>query len=155
MDNYEVVKQIGSGSFGSVSTVKRKSDGKLLVWKELSYGEFCEQLVDWDLDTVNEWHTHSFHLSNILNTLFLTPRFRSNEWEGEGSACCGSQHPSWASSPLHRSLLWSVSEFFHFSVSLHPISLPTHSTISLHSTPPHPIPPNPTQPNPIQSNPTE
>tara|TARA_B110000971_G_C19785594_1_gene397371 strand:+ start:342 stop:482 length:141 start_codon:yes stop_codon:yes gene_type:complete len=46
MDNYEVVKQIGSGSFGSVSTVKRKSDGKLLVWKELSYGEFCEQLVD-------------------------------------------------------------------------------------------------------------
>mmetsp|Transcript_10744 Transcript_10744/g.20985 ORF Transcript_10744/g.20985 Transcript_10744/m.20985 type:complete len:308 (+) Transcript_10744:2518-3441(+) len=37
MDKYEVLKQIGKGSFGTVAKVKRKSDGKVLVWKELIY----------------------------------------------------------------------------------------------------------------------
>lgn len=38
MDAYEVVGTLGKGSFGVVSRVRRKSDGKLLVWKEMDYG---------------------------------------------------------------------------------------------------------------------
>lgn len=43
MDNYVVQEVIGSGSFGTVSKVKRKTDGKLLVWKELNYGKMSEK----------------------------------------------------------------------------------------------------------------
>lgn len=32
-----------TGSFGSVSKIKRKSDGRILVWKELSYGRMNEK----------------------------------------------------------------------------------------------------------------
>jgi hypothetical protein len=38
LDAYEVVCAIGRGSFGSVSKVVRKADGRVLVWKELCYG---------------------------------------------------------------------------------------------------------------------
>lgn len=31
------------GSFGVVSKIKRKSDGKVLVWKELNYGKMNEK----------------------------------------------------------------------------------------------------------------
>ena len=31
------------GSFGMVSKIKRKSDGKILVWKELNYGKMSEK----------------------------------------------------------------------------------------------------------------
>ena len=37
MDKYEVVCEIGKGSFGTVSKIKRKSDKKILIWKELNY----------------------------------------------------------------------------------------------------------------------
>ena len=37
MDKYEVVCEIGKGSFGTVSKIKRKSDKKKLIWKELKY----------------------------------------------------------------------------------------------------------------------
>jgi len=40
---YEVVTAIGKGSFGVVSKIKRKSDGKVLVWKELDYGRMNEK----------------------------------------------------------------------------------------------------------------
>jgi NIMA (never in mitosis gene a)-related kinase 2 len=43
MDNYEVLQNIGKGSFGVVSKIKRKSDGKILVWKELNYGKMSER----------------------------------------------------------------------------------------------------------------
>lgn len=43
MENYELVSHIGKGSFGVVSKVRRKSDGKLLVWKELDYGKMSEK----------------------------------------------------------------------------------------------------------------
>ena len=43
MDNYEVIANIGKGSFGVVAKVKRKSDGKILVWKELNYGKMSER----------------------------------------------------------------------------------------------------------------
>ena len=32
MEKYELIENIGKGSFGVVSKVKRKTDGKLLVW---------------------------------------------------------------------------------------------------------------------------
>jgi len=33
----------GVGSFGLVSKIKRKSDGQILVWKELNYGKMNEK----------------------------------------------------------------------------------------------------------------
>ena len=38
MDAYEIVGTLGKGSFGVVSRVRRKADGKMLVWKEMDYG---------------------------------------------------------------------------------------------------------------------
>lgn len=43
MDRYEKIKDIGKGSFGKVSLVKRKQDGKILVWKELAYGKMSDK----------------------------------------------------------------------------------------------------------------
>lgn len=43
MENYEVISQIGKGSFGVVSKIRRKSDNKILVWKELNYGNMSER----------------------------------------------------------------------------------------------------------------
>jgi hypothetical protein len=43
MENYEVVGLIGKGSFGSVSKIRRKSDGRTLVWKEMNYGQMEEK----------------------------------------------------------------------------------------------------------------
>ena len=43
MENYEIISQIGKGSFGIVSKIRRKSDSKLLVWKELNYGKMGER----------------------------------------------------------------------------------------------------------------
>ena len=43
MDNYEKIANIGKGSFGYVSKIRRKSDGRVLVWKELNYGKMNEK----------------------------------------------------------------------------------------------------------------
>jgi serine/threonine protein kinase len=55
MDNYERLQEIGKGilslslinfllgSYGSVYKIKRKSDGQILVWKELDYGRMSER----------------------------------------------------------------------------------------------------------------
>lgn len=43
MDNYEKIEDIGKGSFGVVTKIRRKSDGKLFVWKELNYGKMSEK----------------------------------------------------------------------------------------------------------------
>jgi NIMA (never in mitosis gene a)-related kinase len=43
MENYEKISDIGKGSFGAVSKIKRKQDGKVLVWKELNYGKMSEK----------------------------------------------------------------------------------------------------------------
>ena len=42
-EKYEWVAEIGKGSFGSVSKIKRRSDGRTLVWKELNYGKMSEK----------------------------------------------------------------------------------------------------------------
>ena len=38
MENYEILEHLSTGSYGKVSKVRRKSDGKTLVSKELYYG---------------------------------------------------------------------------------------------------------------------
>ena len=43
MENYELICQIGKGNFGSISKIIRKSDQKVLVWKELDYGQMSEK----------------------------------------------------------------------------------------------------------------
>lgn len=42
LDDYEVLGTIGSGSYGTCKKIKRKKDGKALVWKEMDYGEMSE-----------------------------------------------------------------------------------------------------------------
>ena len=42
-EDYCVLNSIGTGSFGSVSKVKRKSDDKVLVWKEINFGKMSEK----------------------------------------------------------------------------------------------------------------
>jgi len=43
MENYELISHIGKGSFGLVSKVRRKTDGRIYVWKELNYGGMSEK----------------------------------------------------------------------------------------------------------------
>ncbi|XP_029902403.1 serine/threonine-protein kinase Nek2 [Myripristis murdjan] len=42
IEDYEVLYTIGSGSYGKCQKIRRKSDGKVLVWKELDYGTMAE-----------------------------------------------------------------------------------------------------------------
>lgn len=42
VEDYEVMYTIGSGSYGRCQKIRRKSDGKVLVWKELDYGTMGE-----------------------------------------------------------------------------------------------------------------
>ncbi|KAL2082527.1 hypothetical protein ACEWY4_022345 [Coilia grayii] len=42
VEDYEVLYTIGSGSYGKCQKIQRKSDGKVLVWKELDYGTMAE-----------------------------------------------------------------------------------------------------------------
>uniref|UniRef100_A0ABI7W7A2 non-specific serine/threonine protein kinase n=1 Tax=Felis catus TaxID=9685 RepID=A0ABI7W7A2_FELCA len=41
-EDYEVLHTIGAGSYGRCQKIRRKSDGKILVWKELDYGSMTE-----------------------------------------------------------------------------------------------------------------
>ena len=39
MEKYEIICQIGRGNFGKISKIMRKSDKKILIWKELDDGQ--------------------------------------------------------------------------------------------------------------------
>ena len=43
MEKYQHMSLIGKGNFGSISKIRRVSDGKILVWKELNYGKMDEK----------------------------------------------------------------------------------------------------------------
>ena len=38
-----MLEEIGKGSFGKVHKVRRKQDGRILVWKEINYGTMSER----------------------------------------------------------------------------------------------------------------
>lgn len=59
MEQYEELETIGTGAFGKVSKVKRKSDNKILVWKELNYGTMNDQEKQQLVAEVNHIHFHS------------------------------------------------------------------------------------------------
>uniref|UniRef100_G3P677 Serine/threonine-protein kinase Nek2 n=1 Tax=Gasterosteus aculeatus TaxID=69293 RepID=G3P677_GASAC len=42
VEDYEVLFSIGSGSYGRCQKIRRKHDGKILLWKELDYGTMAE-----------------------------------------------------------------------------------------------------------------
>jgi NIMA (never in mitosis gene a)-related kinase len=43
MENYEPLEVIGSGSFGIIRKIRRRSDGKILVRKEIDYRKMSEK----------------------------------------------------------------------------------------------------------------
>ena len=58
-EKYDFIEEIGKGSFGSVSKVRRKSDGRVLVWKELNYGKMSErekQMLVSEVNILRELH---------------------------------------------------------------------------------------------------
>ncbi|XP_040207418.1 serine/threonine-protein kinase Nek2 [Rana temporaria] len=42
VEDYDMLYTIGSGSYGKCQKIRRKADGKVLVWKELDYGTMSE-----------------------------------------------------------------------------------------------------------------
>lgn len=42
LSDYDILYTIGSGSYGKCLKIRRKSDGKVLVWKEMDYGSMTE-----------------------------------------------------------------------------------------------------------------
>ncbi|XP_063774323.1 serine/threonine-protein kinase Nek2 [Pseudophryne corroboree] len=42
VEDYDVMFTIGSGSYGKCQKIRRRADGKVLVWKELDYGTMSE-----------------------------------------------------------------------------------------------------------------
>lgn len=42
-DQFDVLDTLGTGSFGTVSRIRRKADGKLFVWKEINFGNMSER----------------------------------------------------------------------------------------------------------------
>lgn len=40
--DYEVVEEIGTGTFGTCCKIRRLADGELLVWKQISYAKMNE-----------------------------------------------------------------------------------------------------------------
>ena len=53
MEKYEIICQIGRGNFGKISKIMRKSDKKILIWKELDYGQMSEKEKEQIVTEVN------------------------------------------------------------------------------------------------------
>ena len=53
MENYKFICQIGKGNFGRISKIMRKSDQKVLIWKELDYGLMSEKEKEQIVSEVN------------------------------------------------------------------------------------------------------
>ena len=64
MENYEPLSFIGKGNFGSITKIKRKVDGKILVWKEFNYGSMREKDKNRIVQEVNI--LHELHHPNIV-----------------------------------------------------------------------------------------
>ena len=53
MEKYEVIGQLGRGNFGKISKIMRKSDKKILIWKELDYSQMSEKEKEQIVTEVN------------------------------------------------------------------------------------------------------
>ena len=53
IEKYEKICDIGKGSFGIVSKVRRIADSRTLVWKELNYGKMSEKEKQMIVSEVN------------------------------------------------------------------------------------------------------
>ena len=53
LEKYEKINDIGKGSLGIVSKIRRKADGRTLVWKELNYGKMSEKEKQMIVSEVN------------------------------------------------------------------------------------------------------
>ncbi|RUS74057.1 hypothetical protein EGW08_018184 [Elysia chlorotica] len=42
LEDFEVIGTIGTGSYGTCKKIRRKKDGKVMVWKEMEYGSMTE-----------------------------------------------------------------------------------------------------------------
>lgn len=42
-DQFDVLEILGTGSYGTVSKIRRKADNKILVWKEINFGKMSEK----------------------------------------------------------------------------------------------------------------
>jgi serine/threonine protein kinase len=42
-DHYDILESLGTGAFGTVNKIRRKIDGKILVWKEINFGGMSEK----------------------------------------------------------------------------------------------------------------
>ncbi|KAK3792257.1 hypothetical protein RRG08_007337 [Elysia crispata] len=42
LEDFEVITTIGTGSYGTCKKIRRKKDGKVMVWKEMEYGSMTE-----------------------------------------------------------------------------------------------------------------
>ena len=72
-DKYEPISLIGKGNFGSITKIRRKSDGKILVWKELNYGSMKEKYrhhITSEINILKELHHPNIvkYYDNIIDT---------------------------------------------------------------------------------------
>ena len=80
LSDYEVVEEIGTGTFGTCCKIRRISDGQPLVWKQISYSKMNEaekealvrevNLLRWVQQNTDET-TENFQ-PNSESTRFLT-----------------------------------------------------------------------------------
>ena len=71
MDKYEVLSEIGKGSFGTVSKIVRKSDRQILIWKELYYEGIPEnekELISNEISLLKEMnHPNIVNQYEVIN----------------------------------------------------------------------------------------
>lgn len=69
--DYEVIQQLGVGTFGVASLVRRRSDGRDLVWKAVPYGKMDDrrrQLLEREVELLQELsHPHIVHYESCIN----------------------------------------------------------------------------------------
>ena len=68
LTNFWLIKRVGS--FGLVRKIKRKTDGRVLVWKELNYGQMNEKERQQIVAEVNIlWNLRHAHIVRYYNRI--------------------------------------------------------------------------------------